>query len=62
MKNERLRHYFVRQKGKNYFAVVNTCNQEKTSAPSFSSAIKKAKLLEIGYQDCKELYSDLYSD
>ena len=62
MQRERLSHYRVKQKGKHYFAVIDNCNQEKTSAPSFSSAIKKAKLLEIGYQDCKELYSDFYSD
>ena len=58
MQKEKLRHYSVKQKGKHYFAVIDNCNQEKTSAPSFSSAIKKAKLLEIGYNDCMEVYSN----
>ena len=58
MKKEKLKHYFVKQKGKHYFAVIDCYNQEKTSAQSFSSAIKKAKLLEIGYNYCREIYAD----
>ena len=43
-------HYYVEKKSDNYFAVYDNSNQEITSGESMGNACKKARLLEIGFQ------------
>lgn len=54
-----LRHFCIIQKGKHYFAVCEGF-RELTSGSSFSSALKKANLLELGYLIRKEEFYDEY--
>ena len=49
-------HYHVKKKSDNYFGVYDYGNTEITSGTSMWNDCKKAKLLEIGYQQAKELF------
>ena len=53
------RNYSVRRKGSRYWAVTDSCGTELTSGTSRWNAEKKARLLEVGYEQCRELYEDL---
>ena len=53
-------HFYVKKKSDNYFAVCDNGNQEITSGESMGNACKKARLLEIGYQQAQEIYCEWY--
>ena len=51
-------HYDVVQESENFFAVYDNYKILKTHGTTLSKATKKAKLLEIGYQDARDRYYD----
>lgn len=53
------KHYTVIKKSENYFAVMRD-GSEITSAESMWAACKKAKLLEIGYEHARQIYSEWF--
>ena len=50
-------HYAVVKKSDAYFAVCDASGTEITSGTSLEKACKKAKLLEIGYMQARDILS-----
>lgn len=51
-------HYKVHKKGDHYYAITDNSGIEITAGETMGQACKKAKLLEIGYQQAMAIYME----
>lgn len=51
-------HYKVRKKSNHYYAITDNSGIEITAGETMGQACKKAKLLEIGYQQAMAIYEE----
>lgn len=54
----KFKHYKVHKKGDHYYAITDNSGIEITAGETMGQACKKAKLLEIGYQQAMEIYRE----